>query len=104
MIEAKKEVDIARESTSCGKVFRSKDGRQETRYCPKHQEQVQKQRNLGHDGSETTVQMGDPDPTGPRMGDRHETSCECDQRNGADIFEHRNRDAKPEKSGDGCKP
>ena len=28
----------------------------------------------------------------------------CDHKNGADIFEHRTRDGKPEKSGDGCEP
>ena len=36
MKEAKKEVDSARESTSCGKVFRSKDGRQEARDIAKN--------------------------------------------------------------------
>ena len=60
-----------------------------------HHELFQKQRNLGHDGSETDVRVGNPDPTAPRLGDRHESSCECDEKNGADILEHGNRDGNP---------
>ena len=29
-----------------------------------------------------TVRVGIPDPKGPRLGDRRETSCECDQKIG----------------------
>ena len=53
------------------------------RSCRKRQEQVLEPRNLGHDGSETVGILG---PTGPRLGDEHETSCERDQKNRADIF------------------
>ena len=38
------------------------------------------------------VRVGNPDPTGPRLGE----SCDCDQKNGTDIFENRRRDGKPE--------
>ena len=33
----------------------------------------------------------------PRLGDRHETSCECDQKNGTGIFVEGNRNRKPKK-------
>ena len=55
--------------------------------CQTHQEQVQEQIILGHDG------------TGTRLGDRHKTSCQRDQKNRPNIFEHRNCDGKPDGSG-----
>ena len=83
-----------------GKLSRSNDvvARGEIS-CQVHQEQVEEQRHLGLDGSETTVRVRNPDPHGPRLGDRHETSCKCDQKNGTVVFEDRQRDGKSEKSG-----
>ena len=70
------------------------------RPCQYIRSKFKKRRNLGDDGSETQVRVGSLGSTGPRLGDRHETSCERDQRNRADICEHRNLDGK---LGDCCK-
>ena len=48
--------------------------------------------------------MGNRDHKGPRLGDRHETSCECDPNNGVDIFERRNRESKFVKPGGNTGP
>ena len=97
-----KEFECAWESASGGKAFRSKvaGGRGESP-CQIHQEQ--KQRNLGHDESETEVRTEKPLIPQDREW-KTDTKQAVSVIKRTELTSSRTRDGKPEKSGGGCKP